>query len=144
MNSAEDPDAERLVSWADAVIAELGCGLPTDVCIRVVDEAESGSLNGRYRSQPKPTNVLSFPAEVSLPDAKQRILGDIVICDPVIKREASLQNKRVHDHYAHMIVHGMLHLYGYDHVDPVDADAMEDKEREILSGLGIADPYRVA
>ena len=75
-----------------------------------------------------------------VPDG-EKILGDIVICDPVVRQESQSQDKRVQDHYLHMVVHGMLHLYGYDHVDPAEADVMEDLEREILGGLGVADPY---
>ncbi len=116
-----------------------------DVCIRVVDEAESRALNDKFRQQDKPTNVLSFPAEVVIPESEadiDRILGDLVICDTVVRREAQSQKKRVHHHYAHMVVHGMLHLYGHDHVDAEEADVMEDIEREILERLGVADPYQ--
>jgi probable rRNA maturation factor len=112
-------------------------------------------LNDAYRGQNKPTNVLSFPADISLPAGdgvpeaagraektnEIKILGDIVICAPVVRREAQDQEKSVHDHCTHMVVHGMLHLYGHDHVDPAEADVMEDLEREILGGFGIADPY---
>ena len=116
----------------------------TDVCIRVVGEAESKSLNGDYRGVDRPTNVLSFPADLTLPDGEGKVLGDIVICDPVVTREAQAQGKLIREHYAHMVIHGMLHLYGYDHEDPAEADVMENIEREILDRLGIADPYRAA
>ena len=115
-----------------------------EACIRVVEEEESRALNSAYRKRDKPTNVLSFPADVIVPSgsgAVKKILGDIVVCDPVVRREAQAQNKSVHDHYAHMVVHGMLHLYGHDHVDQADADVMEELEREILDELGVADPY---
>lgn len=116
----------------------------TDVCIRLVDEEESRTLNRDYRGTDKPTNVLSFPADLRLPEGEGKILGDIVICDPVVRREAQAQGKLAGEHYAHMVIHGMLHLYGYDHEDPAEADVMEDIEREILGRLGIADPYRAA
>lgn len=114
-----------------------------DVCVRVVDEAESESLNLAYRQIHKPTNVLSFAADIVLPDSLDvnKTLGDIAICDSVVQQEAQAQNKTVPDHYAHMVVHGMLHLYGHDHLDQVDADEMEDIEREVLERFGIADPY---
>ena len=140
----DDPGSERISSWADAVIQRMGEGESTEVCIRLVDAEESAVLNSRFRGQNKPTNVLSFGADVSLPESIERYLGDIVICSPVVQQEAGTQNKCLHDHYAHMVVHGMLHLYGFDHADPAEADAMENIEREILSRLGIKDPYRVA
>jgi probable rRNA maturation factor len=135
-----------IVDIAQAVMRKMGENPESvDACIRVVGEEESRTLNEAYRRQNRPTNVLSFPADVTLPAAGEtegtRILGDIVICDPVVRREAQTQNKSVHDHYAHMVVHGMLHLYGHDHLDPGEADVMEDLEREILGGFGIADPY---
>ena len=114
----------------------------TEVCIRLVGEAESRRLNNDFRRLDKPTNVLSFPADVSLPDSAARYLGDMVVCEPVVRREATEQDKCVEDHLAHMVVHGMLHLYGYDHVEQGEADVMENIEREILGKVGIADPYR--
>jgi len=116
----------------------------TDVCIRLVDEEESRGLNRDYRGIDKSTNVLSFPADLTLPEGEGKILGDIVICDPVVRREAGAQGKPTGEHYAHMVIHGMLHLYGYDHEETAEADVMEDIEREILGRLGIADPYQAA
>jgi probable rRNA maturation factor len=137
---AELEDAE-IVGGAESVIRRMGDDpAAVEACIRIVEESESEALNRDYRDHNKPTNVLSFPAELVVPDG-ERVLGDIVICDPVVRQEAQAQDKRVHDHYLHMVVHGMLHLYGYDHIDPAEADAMEDLEREILGGLGVADPY---
>lgn len=139
------PDTASIEGWAQAVMTRMqDSPTGTEVCIRIVDEDESRSLNDTYRGKGKPTNVLSFPAEVTLPDSGVRILGDIVICDPVVRREARTQHKRLDEHYAHMVVHGMLHLYGYDHQDPAEADAMEDIEREVLGHMGIGDPYRAA
>ena len=110
------------------------------VCVRVVGSAESQRLNLAYRAKDKPTNVLSFPAS-----AQQRTLdgalGDLVICAPVVAREAREQGKPLNAHYAHLTVHGCLHLLGWDHEDAQEAEAMEQLEREILAGLGLPDPY---
>ena len=134
-------DEASMAVWAEAVILRMGDD-PGEAaaCIRVVEEQESRQLNRSYRDQDKPTNVLSFPADMVAPDG-EKILGDVVICDPVVRQESQAQDKRVQDHYLHMVVHGMLHLYGHDHLDPAEADVMEDLEREILGGLGVADPY---
>lgn len=140
-SNAADIDQASLVGWAETVMRRLGDDpAAVDACIRVVEAGESQALNRDYRDQDKPTNVLSFPADLTVPDG-EKVLGDIVICDPVVRQEAQAQGKRVQDHYLHMVVHGMLHLYGYDHLDPAEADVMEDLEREILGGLGVADPY---
>lgn len=141
---SREPDAAGISAWAEAVVERMGDEpARVDVCVRVVDEAESESLNLGYRQIDKPTNVLSFAADIVLPDTLNlnKILGDIVICDAVVRQEAQAQNKTALDHYAHMVVHGMLHLYGHDHLDQVDADEMEEIEREILERFGIADPY---
>ena len=150
-NESQLPEASGITTWAEAVIQRMGEDPDAvDVCVRIVDEAESRQLNKNYRQKDKPTNVLSFTAELPAAleaemraEAKngQKLLGDIVICDPVVRREAQAQEKTVHDHYAHMVVHGMLHLYGLDHMDQAGADEMEDTEREILERFGIADPY---
>lgn len=116
-----------------------------DLAIRIVDTDEGRALNRHYRGKDYATNVLSFPAErpPGLPkNAKFPLLGDLVICAPVIAQEAAEQHKSLAAHYAHMTVHGCLHLLGWDHEDDADAHAMEQLEREILAGLGIADPYR--
>ncbi|TCJ98410.1 putative rRNA maturation factor [Volucribacter psittacicida] len=111
-----------------------------EMTIRVVDEEESQYLNGTYRHKDKPTNVLSFPfespAEVALP-----LLGDLVICRQVVEREAEQQGKPLLAHWAHMVVHGSLHLLGYDHIEPQDAEEMESLETAIMLQLGFADPY---
>lgn len=115
-----------------------------DLSIRVVGEDEGRALNRHYRGKDYATNVLSFPAELpeGLPEGvKLPLLGDLVICAPVVAREAAEQGKRLNDHYAHLTVHGALHLLGWDHEDDADAEAMEALERQILAGLGVADPY---
>lgn len=145
MDEPSAPAAQMLAGWAERVIERMADPpARTEVCIRLVNEEESRTLNRDFRGIDKPTNVLSFPADVRLPEGEGRILGDIVICDPVVLREARAQGKRESEHYAHMVVHGMLHLYGYDHEDPAEADVMEDIEREILGRLGFADPYEAA
>jgi probable rRNA maturation factor len=111
-----------------------------DLALRIVGEREGRALNRHYRGKDYATNVLSFPAE--LPEGvKLPVLGDILMCAPVIAREAHAQGKEVHAHYAHMTVHGVLHLLGWDHENPREADAMEALERQILDSLGFADPY---
>lgn len=141
VNCPADISDASLTHWAEQVIRRMGDD-PAVVaaCIRVVEEEESKTLNRDYRHKDKPTNVLSFPADIVVPSG-EKVLGDIVICDPVVRQQSQAQDKRVQDHYLHMVVHGMLHLYGYDHLDPAEADVMEDLEREILGGLGVADPY---
>ena len=124
--------------WAEA--ACRGRIKRADIAIRVVDEREGRSLNHHYRGKDYATNVLSFPAElpegVTLP-----LLGDLVICAPVVAREAAEQGKPLNAHYAHLTVHGVLHLLGLDHEDAREAEAMEAIERAILADLGHADPY---
>ncbi|HRF84195.1 MAG: rRNA maturation RNase YbeY [Xanthomonadales bacterium] len=111
-----------------------------DLAIRIVDEREGCALNRHYRGKDYATNVLSFPAE--LPEGvKLPLLGDLVLCAPVVAREAAEQGKPVAAHYAHLTVHGVLHLLGWDHEDDKDAEAMEQLEREVLAELGLPDPY---
>lgn len=111
-----------------------------DLAVRLVDEREGCALNRHYRGQDHATNVLSFPAE--LPEGvKLPLLGDIVLCAPVIALEAREQGKPLNAHYAHLTVHGVLHLLGFDHAKRRDAEAMEQLEREILARLNLPDPY---
>jgi len=132
------PAARSLRHWAGVALA----GSEGAVTIRVVGESESAELNGRYRNRPRPTNVLSFPAP-PLPDGSRPILGDLAIAAPVVAREASEQGKAPRAHWAHMVVHGCLHLLGYDHMEENEAIRMEALERRILAGLGFPDPYRI-
>lgn len=118
-----------------------------DLAIRIVGAKEGRALNRHFRGRDYATNVLSFPAELpeGLPKGvKLPLLGDLVICAPVVAREAKEQKKRLVDHYAHLTVHGALHLLGWDHENEADAICMEQLEREILAGMGIEDPYIIA
>ena len=130
------PAAGSLRRWADAALA----GLEGDVTLRVVGRDEGRALNARYRGRDYATNVLSFPA-APLPDGSRPIRGDLVLCAPVIAREAREQGKPAAAHWAHMVVHGCLHLAGYDHERDREAAAMEGEERRILAKLGYPDPY---
>jgi probable rRNA maturation factor len=111
-----------------------------EVTIRLVDEAESQQLNFDYRHKDKPTNVLSFPFQAP-PGIELPLLGDLVICVQVVAQEALEQNKTLEAHWAHMVVHGCLHLLGFDHINDTDAEEMEAEEVQILQELGFADPY---
>jgi probable rRNA maturation factor len=109
-----------------------------EITIRIVDNDESINLNNIYRKKKYPTNVLSF-----LVDDEVHLIGDIVLCAPVIEKEALEQSKKLEAHYAHLIIHGALHLYGYDHENKKDADIMEAKEIKILTKLGYKNPYLI-
>jgi len=106
--------------------------------IRVVGASESRALNDRWRGKAGPTNVLSFPAA---PSVRDKVIGDIVVCAPVVAREAREQGKTLSAHWAHMIIHGTLHLLGFEHAHKADARRMEARERALLARLGIGDPY---
>ena len=126
--------------WASAAVAQLGVTPPKSrLSIRIVDEAESAQLNSHYRHKQGATNILSFPVPPGLPDA---LLGDLAICANVVAREAAEQNKSLDAHWAHLTVHGVLHLRGYDHEQPDDAETMETLEKHILGHLGYPDPYQ--
>ena len=113
-----------------------------DLALRISDEAEIHELNLRYRGKDKSTNVLSFPSDLAAELAAELMqLGDIVICPDVVEQEAREQGKEITAHWAHMVVHGTLHLCGYDHIDDDDAEQMEALEIQILEELGFADPY---
>lgn len=129
------PADEQFSEWVSAVNQD-----DMEMVIRIVDEVESQQLNNDYRGKDKPTNVLSFPFEAP-PAIPVEYLGDLVVCAPVVEREAEEQNKALNDHWAHMIVHGVLHLMGYDHQNESEADEMEGLEIETLARLGIPDPY---
>jgi probable rRNA maturation factor len=115
------------------------------LAIRIVDEPEARRLNQHYRNKDYATNVLSFPAELpkNLPEEiRQSQLGDLLICSPVVAREAKEQRRQESDHWAHLTIHGVLHLLGYDHEVVDEGTVMESLETEILAGLGISDPYQ--
>jgi len=132
------PTAEQIEQWATAAVQPQSDEV--EMTVRIVDEAESHELNLNYRGKDRPTNVLSFPFEcpdeVELP-----LLGDLVICRQVVEREAQEQDKPLMAHWAHMVVHGSLHLLGYDHIEDDEAEEMESLETQIMTGLGFADPY---
>lgn len=113
----------------------------TEINILIVGEAAGRDFNRRFRGRDYATNVLSFPYE-ALPNERTSLLGDLVICAPVVVREAGEQGKVARDHYAHLTIHGVLHLIGHDHEGEAEAAAMEEIERQALASLGIADPYR--
>ena len=132
------PTAEQIEQWATAAVQPQSDEV--EMTVRIVDEAESHALNLNYRGKDRPTNVLSFPFEcpdeVELP-----LLGDLVICRQVVEREALEQDKPLMAHWAHMVVHGSLHLLGYDHIEDDEAEEMESLETQIMTRLGFADPY---
>lgn len=135
------PHAAAIRAWAAAA---AGAGRDGEMTVRIVGEPESAALNERYRAKAGPTNVLSFPSDVAepLPGGEPAPLGDIVVCASVVEREALEQGKTLEAHFAHLVVHGTLHLVGYDHLDDADARVMEGREREVLAGFGFGDPYR--
>ncbi|OOF45697.1 rRNA maturation RNase YbeY [Rodentibacter trehalosifermentans] len=132
------PTEAQIIQWATEAVQPESENV--EMTVRIVDEAESHQLNLTYRGKDRPTNVLSFPFEcpdeVELP-----LLGDLVICRQVVEREACDQGKPLMAHWAHMVVHGSLHLLGYDHIDDEQAEEMESLETQIMQRLGFADPY---
>ena len=146
--ASDDPDippAADFETWIAAAVGQSGRAPDRDaeVAVRVVDAEEIHTLNRLYRDKDTPTNVLSFPAGdiEGLPPGAPQLLGDVVICAAVVAAEAGEQGKAVADHWAHMVVHGMLHLQGYDHDRDDEAGAMEALETEILTRLGFPAPY---
>ena len=135
---AEVPLSGQFERWVAAALA--GRRDAGEITVRVVAITEGAALNQAYRHRPGPTNVLSFPIDDS-PPAEVPLLGDVVICAPLVNQEAREQHKASVAHWAHLTVHGSLHLLGYDHQDTVEAERMEALETEILAGLGYPDPY---
>ena len=136
------PALPEIENWFIHVLEAVNyANSEAEITLRVVDSLESQSLNHHYRGKDKPTNVLSFPftnpAPIPLP-----LLGDLVICQAVVIQEAEEQGKSVQAHWAHMVVHGLLHLLGYDHIEDADAEIMETLECKILAKLGYPDPYQ--
>jgi probable rRNA maturation factor len=145
------PPRADIAAWASSALGRKAAG--RELGVRVVGRTESRRLNARYRGRDKPTNVLSFPAaelpagpfeaaEGALDDPIIRPLGDLVICPDVLRAEAREQHKSLRAHWAHLVVHGALHLVGYDHEDPADANRMERREVSVLRRLGFPNPYR--
>lgn len=124
--------------WLEAVLPQFQP--ESEVTIRLVDIAESQELNHTYRGKDKPTNVLSFPFEAP-PGIELPLLGDLIICRQVVEQEAQEQDKALEAHWAHMVIHGSLHLLGYDHIEDEEAEEMESLETEIMLALGYPDPY---
>lgn len=138
----ELPSEAQFQLWIDTALAEVSSKPNQDfeLTIRLVNNEESQQLNNQYRGKDKPTNVLSFPFEV--PDGIElNLLGDLIICIEVMKQEAQQQNKALFDHWAHLVIHGCLHLLGFDHISDSEALEMESLEVAILQKLGIDDPY---
>ncbi len=136
--SEGQPERQQIQLWVDTALADYD--RDSEIVVRIVDEQESAELNEQYRHKQGPTNILSFLAD--LPDEVDLdLLGDLVICAPVLEKEAQEQNKLLAHHWAHIIVHGVLHLLGYDHIDDNDAELMENKEIAILNKLNINNPY---
>lgn len=136
------PDETELTAWARAALAAMPPSVAAgELVLRVTDRDEIARLNEQFRGKGGPTNVLSFPAD--LPEGPWApVLGDVVICREVVTEEAAAQGKAEPAHWAHMVVHGVLHLLGYDHQEAAEAEAMEGLERRILADLGLPDPYR--
>ena len=137
--AADLPSAAQFRAWCEIALRQRTAD--SELTIRLVDEAEARELNHSYRQRDYATNVLSFPADV--PDGLLDIplLGDLVICVPVVEREALEQEKTPEAHWAHLVIHGCLHLLGYDHIDDAEAEEMEALERTLLAELGHPDPY---
>ncbi|MDF2154904.1 rRNA maturation RNase YbeY [Vibrio sp. CAU 1672] len=133
------PSEQDFQQWLNSAIIPFQP--QAEVTIRIVDEQESHQLNHEYRGKDKPTNVLSFPFEAP-PGIEMDLLGDLIICRQVVEKEAVEQNKPLTAHWAHMVVHGSLHLLGYDHIEDDEAEEMESLETEIMQGMGFADPYQ--
>ena len=140
LSSSDDdvPEPEMIQSWAAAAYSS---GAPAIASIYVATSEEIQQLNKQYRDKDKATNVLSFPMQ-SPEEVDVHLLGDIALCAAVIKQEASQQSKTQAAHWAHMVVHGMLHLQGYDHINDDEAETMEQLEVEILGRLGFSNPYK--
>lgn len=135
------PAAASFRRWIAAALAGAGHRGDAELSVRIVDADEGRQLNATYRGKDYATNVLSFPAELP-PGVELPLLGDLAICAPVVLREAAEQHKAVRDHWAHLTIHGVLHLLGYDHIEDAEAEHMETLETRVLAGLGIDDPYR--
>ena len=135
------PDEQDLQAWVDAALSDFG--QDTEIVVRIVDEQEIAELNAYYRHKQGPTNILSFPFEMpeGIDGIELNLLGDLVICAAIVEKEAREQGKQLAHHWAHIVVHGVLHLLGYDHIDDDEAELMESREIAILKKLSINNPY---
>ena len=142
--AADVPEPPQLSAWADAALDAVDRP-GSAITVRVVGEAEGRALNRDFRGRDHATNVLSFPFPEVPPEAIAELgapyVGDLAVCAPIVAREADEQGKPLHAHWAHMVVHGVLHLAGHDHAEPAQAERMEALERRILARLGFPDPY---
>ncbi len=134
------PSSTSFRRWVEAALRGAKRRKSAELAIRIVDAEEGRALNRDYRGKDYATNVLSFPVELP-PGVVLPLIGDLAICAPVVLREATEQGKLPRDHWAHLTIHGVLHLLGHDHIEDAEAEAMEALETRILAGLGIADPY---
>lgn len=137
------PTPSQLKKWLDATLQTVANELPQTIeCITIgiVDSTQSANLNLTYRNKKGPTNILSF-VEEHIPGFETRSLGDLIVCAELVEKEAKEQDKEIFDHWAHLIIHGVLHLLGYDHIKPEDAAIMEPLEIKALNALGIDNPY---
>jgi probable rRNA maturation factor len=133
------PSSGQLLKWVQHALGDRAAD--AELTLRIVDEAEITALNSRYRGKDGPTNVLAFPYQ-PLPGVVSGLLGDIVICAPVVVQEAVAQGKSLEEHWAHIIIHGVLHLLGHEHKEADEAGRMERLETRLLGQLGYSDPYR--
>lgn len=134
------PASTSFRRWVEAALRGAKRRKPAELSIRIVGTDEGRALNRDYRGKDYATNVLSFPAELP-PGVMLPLIGDLAICAPVVRREAAEQGKAARDHWAHLTIHGVLHLLGHDHIEDGEAEAMEALETRILADLGIANPY---
>lgn len=142
VDTADLPTDQQFEQWVRFTLQQVAADRPqTQLAIRIVDETEGAKLNAQWRHKQGATNVLSFSMS-GLDLIAPAILGDIVICAPVVAREASDQSKALHSHWAHLVIHGVLHLLDYDHINADDAERMESLEINIMNQLGYPDPYQ--
>lgn len=135
------PSLETLIRWADTALKEGGRDKESEITLRMVDADEIHQLNLTYRNMDKPTNILSFPFELPEGVDDMPFLGDLVVCREVLVREALEQQKTLEEHFCHLIIHGCLHLIGYDHIEDDEAEEMEGLEIKALAKLGYKNPY---
>lgn len=131
---------QQIEQWANDALSQVNEAV--ELCIRIVDKDEIHELNHQYRQMDKPTNVLSFPADMDLLPSGHRLLGDIILCADVLEEEAARWQIPLENHWAHIVVHGVLHLQGYDHIEDDEALIMQELEANILTEMGYPNPYK--